>query len=81
MVSSIGSVTTNFFGRGILSESGDANGNGLGESWRVTINEIADDGVTLTFEMSGRREKSLRERSSFDTTRRPKSIYPTSRHW
>lgn len=42
------------FNTGVLSESGDVDGNGQGESQRVTINKIADDGVTLTFEMSGR---------------------------
>ncbi len=49
---SIGSYRV--FSTGVLSESGDVDGNGQGESRRVTINEIADDGVTLTFEMSGR---------------------------
>jgi hypothetical protein len=42
------------FSTGVLSESGDVDGNGQGESRRVTINEITDDGVTLTFEMTGR---------------------------
>ena len=50
------------FSTGVLSESGDVDGNGQGESRRVTIKEIADDGVTLVFEMSGRSgEKCTRE--------------------
>lgn len=37
---------------GVLSESGDRDSGGQGASQRVTIDEITDDGVALTFEMS-----------------------------
>ena len=49
------------FSTGVLSESSDRDDSGRGESQRLTIDKIVDDGVTLTFEMSDRSGEGFRQ--------------------
>lgn len=49
------------FATGILSESGDSGGNGQGVTQRVTVEEVVEDGVRLTYEHSDASGEEFRQ--------------------